>query len=318
MHRGERSLDQHTLASKTMIDFNTSANKKYGAANDFVIDWDWGQSTAKRKIDLGEGNNFLLGFGDNKEIKSGSGDDFIYLIGGDQTVESSGGNNIIYTSYGDDKVLLGDGDDYVNSGSGDDLISTSGGNDVIVSGDGVDTIFTGSGNDVVFAGEGDDYVVVGIGTNVVHGGNGDDVITGGKVAGKNYFFGEAGDDTLRGGSANDVLNGGSGDDYLEGRGGSNKYVGGSGADTFALSQYGYHEVMDFNTGEGDKLVIGQEGLNIDWDGFDACAYESSGGVQMMMYGYRDSGSSFHALVNSSTMSLQEMQAIADDANSKYG
>ncbi|QFS50184.1 M10 family metallopeptidase C-terminal domain-containing protein [Nostoc sphaeroides] len=64
----------------------------------------------------------------------------------------------------------------------------------------------------------------------------------------------SGNDLLRGGTGNDTLIGGTGNDAL---------VGGAGADTFlyntnaafATSAVGVDTISDFNSDEGDKIVL---------------------------------------------------------------
>ena len=73
MHRGERSPDQHTLASQTMaFTFLMPWQQSFQGshANDTVLTF-----SSNQEIDLGEGDNFLLSFGHNTEAQSGNGDD---------------------------------------------------------------------------------------------------------------------------------------------------------------------------------------------------------------------------------------------------
>jgi Ca2+-binding RTX toxin-like protein len=82
--------------------------------------------------------------------------------------------------------------------------------------------------------------------------NSDDVING--QGGNDIIDGKSGNDLLRGGTGNDTLIGGVGDDIL---------VGGAGADTFlyntnaafATSAVGVDTISDFNSSEGDKIVL---------------------------------------------------------------
>ena len=101
----------------------------------------------------------------------------------------------------------------------------------------------------------DDRVVLGDGDDTLLGTDGAEAVFGGK--GDDSLFGLGGNDLLVGGSGNDRLNGGDGDDVLIGLGGRDVLVGGRGADRFvwtALSD-GIDTVVDFNSGEGDRLDL---------------------------------------------------------------
>lgn len=128
---------------------------------------------------------------------------------------------------------------------------------------------------------GDDYLNYG-GTDdlIARGGEGDDFIWGNY--GDDFLFGQDDNDTLRGFEGNDELYGEKGNDFLYGEAGNDFLVGtyvgatfeydtltgGSGADTFELSdgEYnsdteslyegaGYATITDFNFLEGDKIRL---------------------------------------------------------------
>ena len=75
--------------------------------------------------------------------------------------------------------------------------------------------------------------------------------------------GQGGNDIINGLSGNDLLRGGSGDDILIGAKGNDTLVGGVGADrffyntgaAFALTAVGVDTITDFNTSQGDKIVL---------------------------------------------------------------
>ncbi|MEH1873626.1 beta strand repeat-containing protein [Nostoc sp.] len=75
--------------------------------------------------------------------------------------------------------------------------------------------------------------------------------------------GQGGNDIINGLSGNDLLRGGSGDDILIGGKGNDTLVGGAGADrflyntdaAFALSAVGVDAIADFNSSEGDKIIL---------------------------------------------------------------
>ncbi len=84
--------------------------------------------------------------------------------------------------------------------------------------------------------------------------------------------GQGGNDIINGLSSNDLLRGGSGDDILIGGEGNDTFVGGVGNDiliggvdsdrflyntdaAFALSAVGVDAISDFNSSEGDKIIL---------------------------------------------------------------
>ncbi|MCC5663171.1 hypothetical protein LC653_04275 [Nostoc sp. CHAB 5784] len=87
---------------------------------------------------------------------------------------------------------------------------------------------------------------------MINGQGGNDII--------NAF---SGNDLLRGGSGDDILIGGEGNDTLVGGFGNDILVGGVGADSFlyntdaafALTAIGVDAITDFNSSQGDKIVL---------------------------------------------------------------
>ena len=75
------------------------------------------------------------------------------------------------------------------------------------------------------------------------------------------YFGGLGDDSYIGGSGDENIHGGDGNDFINARLGVNTVYGGEGADTFAVSQRGYHEttIKDFGLGVD---VIDLSGMGI--------------------------------------------------------
>jgi Ca2+-binding RTX toxin-like protein len=112
-------------------------------------------------------------------------------------------------------------------------------------------------------------------TNVIQGSANDDVfdVTGSSkglansTAGADSIFGGAGNDTLRGGGGNDDLHGGDGKDILTGGAGVDQLWGGAGADRFLFqdsansSAANPDRVMDFNDGDGDKIILNSMDAN---------------------------------------------------------
>ena len=122
--------------------------------------------------------------GNNQDnlIEGTVADDIILAGGGDDTVNAGGGNDLVFAGDGDDTVNAGDGNDLVFAGKGDDTVDGGDGDDLIFAEGGDDTIDGGEGNDIVFAGKGDD--------TVIH-------LEADNLDSENWYFGEAGTDTLR-------------------------------------------------------------------------------------------------------------------------
>ena len=90
---------------------------------------------------------------------------------------------------------------------------------------------------------GNDNVAAGMGEDVINGGDGNDSIHGGDGA-----------DVLIGAAGADSLNGGRGADRLFGQAGADRFVFDSGA-TFTTDAFGIDTIIDFVTGEGDRIVL---------------------------------------------------------------
>ena len=136
-------------------------------------------------------------------------------IYGTQLADSITGNaaaNLIHGNAGDDFIDGGSSNDTIYGGTGADTLYGSDGNDFIDAGDANDTAYGGAGNDTLTGGAGDDLLI---------GGEGNDIFDGG--SGRDLIYGEAGDDMFR------LLDGWNGS-YGE------IFVGGSGSDTFDISQ----------------------------------------------------------------------------------
>lgn len=98
------------------------------------------------------------------------------------------------------------------------------------------------------------------------------------LGGNDVIHGAAGNDIINGGPGNDFLYGDAGNDTLQGSSGADTLWGGIGADTFvytALSD-GTDTVVDFNTGEGDRLDLTKffKGTGFDPNAADASSYLS--------------------------------------------
>lgn len=85
------------------------------------------------------------------------------------------------------------------------------------------------------------------GGNLV-GGAGDDVLQGnGAVGTHEYFYGNAGNDTLNGGHGDNTFYGGTGSNTMNGGDGINKFVAGAGSDTIHGSSTSSSNILDYST-----------------------------------------------------------------------
>lgn len=75
--------------------------------------------------------------------------------------------------------------------------------------------------------------------------------------------GGTGNDTIWGSSSGELIAGGAGNDVLFGGGGSDTLHGGNGADTFEFTRTSEgSDVLDFNYGEGDRIVIYESSFSL--------------------------------------------------------
>ncbi len=119
-------------------------------------------------------------------------------------------------------------------------------------GDGDSVLIGSRGNDTMDGGSGNDLVDGGSGNDALEGDEGDDTLIGG--AGNDELEGNIGDDTLIGGLGNDTLEGAAGDDTL---------IGGSGNDTYEFGLGDGQDVIQDNSGTGDKLAFNRGLTQID-------------------------------------------------------
>lgn len=169
-----------------------------------------------------------------------------------------------------DRIVAGNGADTIDASSGSDTIYGNGGADYIVAGNGPDLISGGAGNDTIlgggdaddrrdeiFAGSGHDFVDGGHGNDLIYGESGDDLLIGG--FGADRLIGQTGADTLSGGPLSDMIFGGDGSDFINGGFGHDRLNGGDGGDQFfhlGISDHGSDWIQDFDSAEGDVLLIG--------------------------------------------------------------
>ena len=249
-----------------------------GAGDNIIV----GGTTRDRIISLG-GNDIASGDSAQAVFNAAGILTYIVTlrpdVGADDVIEVGGGNNIVIggsgaddiTSLGGNDVVIGDNGSATFTDVGVLVLATTldptfGGNDVIQAGDGNNVILGGIGNDRITGGTGDDIVVGDNGnahfdsTGVVllvqtsHAsipGSYNDVI---QLAG--------GDNIAFGGNGNDTINSDAGDDILFGDNGLARFdnVGGTNVVREITStdpSFGGDDTLE--AGEGKNIVIGGNG-----------------------------------------------------------
>ncbi len=244
--------------------------------------WDWAELNAR--VNTGTTGNDLLvdGFSFNR-LQGGDGNDTLWGFGGDNTLDGGSGNDYLYG---------GDSFDLLAGGVGDDVITTYGGADTIAyeSGGGNDTVWSDNGGTTVYqfgAGIAEADVILSHATTTLVtriAGSGSisqlsttatqlpqemrfangTVWTQADLRNK-LFAGTSGDDTVLGFSTNDSIAGNAGNDSLAGGLGSDTLDGGSGNDTLVGNGLGPSGIGDtdvFIGGSGDDVITGGDGYNV--------------------------------------------------------
>jgi hypothetical protein len=210
------------------------------------------------RVQMGtDGNDFLVGRNDTKDLIIG--------LGGNDILTGAGGNDVICGGYGDDIITAGAGNDRVSGGPGNDDVTLGSGNDRARGGWGSDRLVGGTGNDVLWGNGGNDRLSGESGSDVLYGNLGGDVMFGGE--GRDRLVGLKGHDKIAGGPGNDRLEGGKGDDIVSGDDGEDVVFGGPGADTLDGDAGG--DRLNGGTGrdrcdlaDGDE----QQFCDVDFDG----------------------------------------------------
>ncbi|MBN8530473.1 MAG: putative Ig domain-containing protein [Alphaproteobacteria bacterium] len=255
-----------------------------GAGNDSL----WGNAGAD-SLSGGDGNDVLEAGTESDTLSGGAGNDqFAYF----NTAESTTTSTDIITDFekGKDKIIApGFLDIAVGAPSGTTLGMTF---------DGTHTVITGTVNNFQLKLLGDytaganllaasDFIFA-----TIFGDGTDNTIAG--TAGVDAIDGQAGNDSLTAGGGNDVLLGGDGDDTLVGQANGDLYVGGLGADYFKITNLfdsfnsEGDRIVDFNQGQGDKIVFENCGI----DGVVAGSWNNS-----------NIGFSYSAGTNTTTLSI---------------
>ena len=94
--------------------------------------------------------------------------------------------------------------------------------------------------------------------NITGFDNSNDVVNG--QGGNDTINGKSGNDLLRGGAGNDTLIGGAGNDILVGGAGADRFLYNTNA-AFAFSAVGVDTITDFNSSQGDKILLDKTTFN---------------------------------------------------------
>ena len=239
----------------------------------------------------GEGDDIVVGGGDDDDLSGGDGNDLIIGWDGDDTLYGGEGSDNLRAGDDADHLYPGldddddNDDDHLCGWGGDDMYyfnSTNyGGTDTIeeYSDTGVDEItFAGmhtavelSINNISSAqpylGGNEDFINLDAGGSTqrfekLRGSGYDDTLTGN--AGKNTLWGGAGDDTIRGLGDDDVIYGQSGDDTIDGGSGDDTLYGGS-DDDLIRGEAGTDSILGE---DGNDTVYGGDGTDRIWGGDD--------------------------------------------------
>lgn len=215
----------------------------HGSAEGDLIEVGWtdrqGDSLAWTggQIDVGAGNDTVIGSMSNDTILGGAGMDRLSGRGGIDRIEGGTEN---------DTITGGTENDTLDGGDGNDSLQGEADQDVIFGGSGDDLLDGGEGNDSLTGDAGQDSLVGAGGNDTLRGGSDADLLTDSR--GRNLLLGEGGNDTLSGGADQDTLDGGLGRDNLSGNGGDDVISGG--IDNDSLSG-----------GEGNDRLLGDDGLD---------------------------------------------------------
>lgn len=222
----------------------------YGGDGDDRVNDGVTNTTGRKYIYGGAGNDIIQGGSDQDIIYGGDDNDTIYGNYGLDTIFGEGGQDNIHGGEGDDNLYGGDGNDTIQGhigldrlfgGDGDDilygyaanveLMTTLYGAHVVQS----KYINGGNGNDTIYGGAAGDEIFTGIGTDTVYAGDGDDRINNGQfnMTGVKRLYGEGGDDIIEAGDDHDFVWGGDGNDSISGHFGDDTLYGGAGNDSIA-------------------------------------------------------------------------------------
>ncbi|MGH7183289.1 MAG: putative Ig domain-containing protein [Nitrospiraceae bacterium] len=224
-------------------------------------------NSANNTLTGGAGNDRLDGGLGNDTMIGGTGDD-IYAVNqaGDVVTESANqGNDTVESSITfnlalnvENLTLTGTANINGTGSSANNVLIGNSGNNILDGGSGNDSVDGGDGNDSLMGGSGDDTLLGGLGNDILNAGSGNDLLNGGD--GIDTLDGGSGDDQLLGEAGSDVLTGGSGVDQFTGGTGNDTMNGGSGNDIFFFGRGDGQDLIQDNSGSGDKISF-DSGIN---------------------------------------------------------
>ncbi|RJE78547.1 calcium-binding protein [Paracoccus sp. JM45] len=137
-----------------------------------------------------------------------------------------------------------------------------------------------------------------VANNFLYGGTSNDLVTGNIL--DDFLYGQDDNDTIDGGlSGHDHLFGGGGEDLIIGGAGISQMYGGTGGDTFVAHPRGQTIIVDYDSTEGDQLIINEADFTVedvrrlaqslDWDLDDSRDLRIAlpGGGEIIMLGMGD-------------------------------
>jgi len=170
-------------------------------------------------IDLGAGNDSLLGTAAADQVQAGSQND---------TLDGMAGNDSLWGGDGNDRIFGSDGDDSLTGDAGNDLLDGGNGSNILRGGLGDDTLHVGQG-DVVY-----ETANAGTDTVILHGVS--RYSLGNNL--ENLGTTDPGAVSVRGNGLDNILRTGSGDDTLNGLLGNDQMSGGNGNDVYIVDSLG--------------------------------------------------------------------------------
>lgn len=259
-------------------------------ANGDNLSWSGG------RIDVGDGDDTVIGSMSDDTILGGAGADVLSGRGGNDSMDGGSGNDTLTGDTGNDTLDGGEGDDSLHGGAdqdvlygglGNDSLDGGEGNDSILGGDGMDTLVGAGGNDTLMGGNDADLITDARGRNLLLGEHGNDTIAGGADqdtihggSGRDDLSGNGGDDLISGGDDNDYISGGEGNDRLLGDEGLDTLNGGGGNDTIR----GGNGADLISDGRGLNLLYGEDGNDTITGGADADTIDGGAGNDVLFGG----------------------------------
>jgi len=249
------------------------------------------------RIDVGDGNNIVVGGFGNDVITTGAGDDTVL-----------GDNGSVTFTAGTTQLLAATSTDVDNSTGGDDIIRVGEGDNLVVAGVGMDTVIAGSGSDLVIGDSGRiDWTPTGVLSSVV---------TTNPTLGAN--------DNIRAGDGDNIVAGGFGSDVIETGVGADLILGDNGAFTYTTSPATGNAVLTgaqttdttAATGGGDVIVAGggPAPVFIDVDG-DADLDAVVGGLDGTLSYFENTGTALLPVYVERTGAANPFAAIDVGSNS---